>query len=109
MCRNRLERADSGRVDAPFTRYAPHRTGRAAFLHPALGVRTHPKKKCLSPAKLHVPYVELPETIAKLGKALVDGGEDIWCLSPAKKYKLYKSSINKSIHFVQRNLSSSPR
>ena len=31
---------------------------------------------------------------------------DIWCLSPAKKYKLYKSSINKSIHFVQRNLSS---
>ena len=32
------------------------------------------EKKCLSPAKLHVPYVELPETIAKLGKALVDGG-----------------------------------
>ena len=31
------------------------------------------------------------------------------CLSPAKKYKLYKSSINKSIHFVQRSLSSSPR
>ena len=32
-----------------------------------------------------------------------------WCLSPAKKHKLYKSSINKSIHFVQRSLSSSPR
>ena len=31
------------------------------------------------------------------------------CLSPAKKYKLYKSSINKSIHFVQRRLSSSTR
>ena len=31
------------------------------------------------------------------------------CLSPAKKYKVYKSSINKSIHFVQRSLSSSPR
>ena len=31
------------------------------------------------------------------------------CLSPAKKHKLYKSSINKSIHFVQRSLSSSPR
>ena len=31
------------------------------------------------------------------------------CLSPAKKYKLYKSSINKSIHFVQRNLSSSTK
>ena len=30
----------------------------------------------------------------------------IQCLSPAKKYKLYKSSINKSIHFVQRSLSS---
>ena len=32
-----------------------------------------------------------------------------WCLSLAKKYKLYKSSINKSIHFVQRSLSSSTR
>ena len=31
------------------------------------------------------------------------------CLSPVKKYKLYKSSINKSIHFVQRSLSSSTR
>ena len=28
---------------------------------------------------------------------------DIQCLSPAKKHKLYKSSINKSIHFVQMN------
>ena len=33
----------------------------------------------------------------------------IQCLSPAKKYKLYKSSINKSLHFMQRILSSSPR
>ena len=33
----------------------------------------------------------------------------IQCLSPAKKYKLYKSSINKSIHFAQRSLSSSTR
>ena len=33
----------------------------------------------------------------------------IQCLSPAKKYKLYKSSINKSLHFVQRRLSSSTR
>lgn len=31
------------------------------------------------------------------------------CLSPAKKYKVYKSSINKSLHFAQRSLSSSPR
>ena len=36
-------------------------------------------------------------------------GEEKKCLSPAKKYKLYKSSINKSIHFVQRSLSSSTR
>ena len=34
---------------------------------------------------------------------------DIQCLSPAKKYKLYKSSINKSLHFAQRRLSSSTR
>ena len=33
----------------------------------------------------------------------------IQCLSPAKKYKLYKSSINKSLHFEQRRLSSSTR
>ena len=33
----------------------------------------------------------------------------IQCLSPAKKYKLYKSSINKSLHFVQRSLSSGTR
>ena len=31
------------------------------------------------------------------------------CQTPAKKYKLYKSSINKSLHFVQRSLSSSTR
>ena len=31
----------------------------------------------------------------------------ITCQTPAKKYKLYKSSINKSIHFAQRRLSSS--
>ncbi len=35
--------------------------------------------------------------------------KSIQCLSPAKKYKLYKSSINKSIHFAQRRLSSSTR
>ena len=33
----------------------------------------------------------------------------ITCQTPAKKYKLYKSSINKSLHFVQRSLSSSTR
>ena len=30
-------------------------------------------------------------------------------MSPAKKYKLYKNSINKSIHFAQRSLSNSTR
>ena len=34
---------------------------------------------------------------------------DIQYLSLAKKYKVYKGSINKSIHFVQRRLSSSTR
>ena len=34
---------------------------------------------------------------------------NIRCLSPAKKHKLYKSSINKSIHFAQRRLSNSTR
>ena len=47
------------------------------------------------------------------GRVLEDGfvmsSLTIQCLSPAKKYKLYKSSINKSIHFVQRSLSSSTR
>ena len=38
-----------------------------------------------------------------------DARGDIQCLSPAKKYKLYKSSINKSLHFVQRSLSSGMR
>ena len=33
----------------------------------------------------------------------------IQCLSPAKNHKLYKSSINKSIHFAQRRLSNSTR
>ena len=28
--------------------------------------------------------------------------KDIQCLSPAKKYKLYKSSVNKSLHFAKR-------
>ena len=35
--------------------------------------------------------------------------ENIQCLSPAKKYKFYKSYINKSLHFAQRRLSSSTR
>ena len=33
----------------------------------------------------------------------------ITCQTPAKKYKLYKSSINKSLHFAQRSLSRSTR
>ena len=37
------------------------------------------------------------------------GNTGITCQTPAKKYKLYKSSINKSLHFAQRRLSSSTR
>lgn len=31
------------------------------------------------------------------------------CQTPVKKYKLYKISINKSLHFAQKSLSSNPR
>ena len=47
------------------------------------------------------------ETIVKQPEATsmtVESDGNIKCLSPAKKYKLYKSSINKSIHFVQRKV-----
>ncbi len=40
---------------------------------------------------------------------IVEAKAYIQCLSPAKKHKLYKSSINKSIHFAQRRLSNSTR
>lgn len=30
------------------------------------------------------------------------------CQTPVKKYKLYKISINKSLHFAQKSLSSNP-
>ena len=49
----------------------------------------------------------LPESVK--GSSLEFDFHSIQCLSPAKKHKLYKSSINKSIHFVQRSLSSSTR
>ena len=47
--------------------------------------------------------------VPKMNYIAVRGSGKKKCLSPAKKYKLYKSSINKSIHFVQRSLSSSTR
>ena len=51
-----------------------------------------------------------PETFDFLGFTFYcSKNRDIQCLSPAKKYKLYKSSINKSLHFAQRRLSSSTR
>ena len=41
------------------------------------------------------------------------GSRTLWrspaCQTPAKKYKLYKKSINKSLYFAQISLSSSPR
>ena len=56
------------------------------------------------------------ETLIEAKKLQVTVIEDIdkkrdrlQCLSPAKKYKVYKSSINKSLHFAQRSLSSSTR
>ena len=61
------------------------------------------------------PFVEMmykPERALTLSSVDLQSStfnfRDIWCLSPAKKYKLYKSSINKSLHFAQRSLSSSP-
>lgn len=35
-----------GRVDVPFTRYAPHRAGRAAFPHPALHMANRMSDLC---------------------------------------------------------------
>ena len=49
------------------------------------------------------------KTREELTAEIEDGKNSITCQTPAKKYKLYKSSINKSIHFVQRRLSSSTR
>ena len=45
-------------------------------------------------------------TILGVAMALTPEGSgfSITCQTPAKKYKLYKSSINKSIHFAQRSL-----
>lgn len=36
-----------GRVDIPFTRYAPHRSGRAAFPHPALHMANRMSDLCV--------------------------------------------------------------
>ena len=60
----------------------------------------------LSMANNPYPYEYMGRNVQLPSKKLP---RDIQCLSPAKNYKLYKSSINKSIHFVQRSLSSSPR
>ena len=56
-------------------------------------------------------YSQLMEKIQTGSSEFISGRDSrsIKCLSPAKKYKLYKSSINKSIHFVQRSLGSSTR
>ena len=54
------------------------------------------------------------QTCARVGDhqtllTIVRQPAEITCQTPAKKYKLYKSSINKSLHFAQRRLSSSTR
>ena len=53
----------------------------------------------------------MQEKTKEMDSALTNNNmeECITCQTPAKKYKLYKSSINKSLHFVQRSLSSSTR
>ena len=51
-----------------------------------------------------IPRVSGGDPVVKISKSSIKK-----CLSPAKKYKLYKSSINKSLHFAQRSLSSSTR
>ena len=55
---------------------------------------------------LGLPMYDAPNAVEELKQPR----KEKMCLSPGKKmYKFYKSSINKSIHFVQRSLSSSPR
>ena len=66
-----------------------------------------------------VRYTEIRHTISHMRSRMRESrtsgsveGRILWkvcLLDPAKKYKLYKSSINKSIHFAQRSLSSSTR
>ena len=58
---------------------------------------------------VHVKLVRPQKLHNRVKQHKQAAGAGIQCLSPAKKYKLYKSSINKSIHFVQRSLSSSTR
>ena len=57
--------------------------------------------------KLRKRACEIPESQSKT--TLTAQKQGIQCLSPAKKYKVYKNSINKSLHFAQRRLSSSTR
>ena len=59
--------------------------------------------------KIDEKMEEISQDVEKLNEIEKRLTGDIQCLSPAKKYKLYKSSINKSIHFVQRSLSSSTK
>ena len=57
--------------------------------------------------KLLETFEYKPKKYAERVNHIFDGS--IQCLSPAKNYKLYKSSINKSLYFVQRSLSSGTR
>ena len=47
--------------------------------------------------------------MTQVRKACLDSLSSPACQTPAKKYKLYKKSINKSLYFAQISLSSSPR
>lgn len=81
---------------------------------------SHPNWDFIASATIRDDYAEELQSVTwtKVGEYLYSNKLEKYlhiyimqkkCLSPAKKYKLYKSSINKSIHFVQRSLSSSTR
>ena len=70
---------------------------------------SHPNWDFIASATIRDDYAEELQTSVYKGYKQDKIEIQKKCLSPAKKHKLYKSSINKSIHFVQRSLSSSPR
>ena len=53
-----------GRVDVPFTRYAPHRSGRAAFPHPALHMANRMSDLCVSDTfLLEISFLVMPISV----------------------------------------------
>ena len=53
-----------GRVDVPFTWYAPHRSGRAAFPHPALHMANRMSDLCVSDTfLLEISFLVMPISV----------------------------------------------